>query len=122
MISESRRDFLRAVGYVACTAWLGLGLYNEILNKDPSQLSFRDPEVEEQMKNCTSDDPRFKYKCAEKAILANQRSSFLVSVGHGFVIFAPPILVWIMARRWMRPRPGDPNGPPPPSVQRFRVR
>jgi len=122
MISNSFREFLRAVGWVACAAWLSLGIYHEVFEQDPSQFGFRNPEVEAEMKNCISDDIKVRYECKEQAILANQRSMFLVAAGHFVVIFAPPILIWVIARRMLRLRAGDMPSRPPPSIQKWRVR
>jgi hypothetical protein len=122
MISNTTREFLRVIGWILCAAWLGYGIWHEVFRQDPSQFGFRAPAVEEAMKSCTSEDMRLRYECKEQAILANQRIMFLEAAGRAILIFAPPILVWVAARRVLRLRPGDPAAPPPASIQKWRVK
>jgi hypothetical protein len=122
MISNSTREFLRVIGWLACAAWLGYGIWHEVFNQDASQFGFRAPVVEAEMKNCTSDEMRERYECKEQAILANERLQFIGASGRAVLIFGPPILVWVVARRVLRLRPGDSATPLPPSIQKWRVK
>jgi len=122
MISNSTREALRVIGWLACAAWLAFGIWHEVFRQDASQLGIHAPVVEDAMKNCTSEDIRLRYECKEQAILANQRLMFIEASGRAVLIFGPPILIWFVARRALRLRPGDPAAPPPPSIQKWRVR
>jgi len=122
MTRDSLRETLRWLGWVALAVWLGLAINHEILQQDPSQFGFRNPEVEAEMKNCTSEDMRLRYECKEQVILASQRRLFLEASGRAVLIFLPPILVWLIARRLLRPGDAGRLAQPPPSIQKWRVK
>jgi hypothetical protein len=120
MIGTASRDLLRWLGWLACAAWLAGGLYVTVLSQDSGQFDFRAPAVVAELKGCTSVDRQQRYDCTEQAILSHQRLQFLQASGNFLLIFAPPILVGLLARRLSR-RPDDPASIPP-SIQKWRVR
>jgi hypothetical protein len=120
MSSAAPSNILRWLGWMACAIWLAGGLYITVLNQDAGQFDFRAPDVAAELKGCTSADRQQRYDCTEHAILSHQRLQFLQASGNAVLIFAPPILIWWLARRLAR-RPNDP-GVTPPSIQKWRVR
>ncbi len=112
------KGLLRWIGWLACAAWLGLGINYEILQKDPDQFGFR--AVEGELRNCAGDDAKSRYECKEQTINANQRLLFVKEMGHFALILGPPILVWWGTRKWMRKMPDDARVPS--SIQKWRVK
>jgi hypothetical protein len=120
------RQTLRWIGWLACACWLAVTINYLIFQRDPDQFSFRAPVVEAEMKNCTSEDMHQRYSCKEQAMLSHERLMFVEALIPTALVFAPPLLVWLLARRLMRrsARRGDEdyNADLPPSIKKWRVK
>lgn len=124
--SSTSRQTLRWIGWLACAGWLAISINYLIFQTDPDQFSFRSPEVEAEMKNCTSEDMHQRYSCKEQAILSHERLKFVQALVPTALVFAPPLLVWLLARRLLRrsARRGDEDYKlePKPSIKKWRVK
>jgi hypothetical protein len=107
----------------ASLLWLALILARELTNVDPTQLGLRSPDVEAGMQACTSEDMHQRYDCKERVILSNQRSTFVKATGLGFLLFGPPVALWLLSNRLgrMSLRSYRPDRRPP-SIAKWRVR
>jgi hypothetical protein len=126
LMSSTSRQTLRWIGWLACAGWLAISINYLIFQSDPDQFSFRSPEVEAEMKNCTSENMHQRYSCKEQAILSHERLKFVQALAPTALVFAPPLLVWLLARRLLRSnaRRGDEdyNSALPPSIKKWRVK
>jgi len=104
--------------------WLAVIIDREILEADSNQMGIKAPVVEAEIKNCTSTDVHQRYECTENAILANQRSTFVKAIGLGFLMFGPPIALWLLSGWLDRFSFGGGYKPDrrPPPISRWRVR
>jgi hypothetical protein len=100
--------------------WAAVVVDQALIEPDQSQ---GDTSVVDVGKNCTSEDMHQRYECREQAILATQRSKFVRYIGLGFLIFGPPIGLWMVMSRLssasvtnLRP---DRR---PPNISKWRVR
>ena len=98
--------------------WAAVVIDRAVIEPDTS-----DTPVVEAGKNCTSEDMHQRYECAESAILSHQREKFVRYIGIGFLLFGPPIGLWLGVNRLFRAtvtnlRPDR----RPPSISKWRVR
>jgi len=119
------RTVLNWVTTTVCALWMGVTVYSQFFDVDPSQYGFRSPELEQKMKNCSGSFEQ-RYKCKEALIIEKNNDSFLIWISKMALVFGPPAIVLALVRVAIRQREGDPvdefTPPPPVSIKKRKVR
>lgn len=119
------RTILNWVATAVCALWMGVTVYSQFFDVDPDQYSFRSPELEQKMKNCSGSFEQ-RYKCKNDLIIEKGRDSFLIWLSKMALVFGPPAILWsligVATRQREKGRIDEFSPPPPSSIKKRKVR
>ena len=124
MQSKFQRMAIRWGVSVASALWMTVTIYQEFIEADPDQYSFKSPEVQSQLQACGGSFHQ-RYECKESAVLAKQRASFLIWLEKVCVTFGPPLGLFLLVRystspQRVKPKTFGSKRPPPITKRRIR--
>ena len=124
MQSKFQRAAIRWGISIASALWIVVTVYQEFIEADPDQYSFKSPEVQSQLQSCGGNFHQ-RYDCKEAAVLAKQRASFLIWLEKVCVTFGPPLGLFLLvryssSRQRVKPTAFGTKRPPPIIKRRTR--